>query len=800
MDPRRPQQFYPGDPRYPPMNYNPQNPPGNYNPQAQPPMHAGNAPQGFHQMPSLGSSAAPGNPNFDFQLFPHTSDYGAPNPNQNFPLFTQTSDYGTRAIPIDPNLNVQGFPQASARGAPPTRLNAHQPSWGLPPPSSRSKATSMSDFKGDRSKPDYGLSPIEMQFLQDNRSKPDFGKSVNADQSIQGDHSIADKRTTATLMNPNQTFQDALPRFDSPTLTAPIQLNDVPQGFDQVSDQDRISRLSNYKRSLLPPFQCLPVWVRRMNGRGTEIPDELQLPDNWRESRADGVLEACRELVDQAQILESTDDWTQMTQRLQEKHPKSSVFGSRIIPKDDPYVRRCYSTNASTHRLLRDYVVLCPAGPTHYNSHLSRMKRPLVLPVSVTNSQPALMVVIFDLQAVRPAMAYWMCSGGDISDREVDCIISSCRDVRYTPQATVDGEDVIRRKLANCAKSPLGSSVQLDDVSLHPDHKQAINVLGTALRIAYPDDNDFVFFGDLGMSHTDQFQMEKIRQNSYHLEPGNNDSLSCLERALGIGTKFLALWFSFTEGPLQHAPNLHKLRELADQHRFIIICEDTVGSLVNCDLLRYADVIMVDLSKAFGGTCNVLGGSRIILNPRSSRYPQIKTALRRPARYPYSPLNSAIVARNCGDFEDRVHLASFQALRISALLYLNHRVKRVYYPFFNESRSNYDACKRETSGEPTSKWGFLLSIEFFRKQDAVKFYDCLYVAKGMWYGTNFTMACPYVLLKHFNPLSHVKPTDWALPTPNLGQRWTGAFGLSDGDFQGGAGSSGCCGFTPDMVY
>jgi cystathionine gamma-synthase len=103
--------------------------------------------------------------------------------------------------------------------------------------------------------------------------------------------------------------------------------------------------------------------------------------------------------------------------------------------------------------------------------------------------------------------------------------------------------------------------------------------------------------------------MEKIRQNSYRLEHGNDNSLSCLERALELGTRFLALWVSFTETPFHHAPNLRRLRELADTYNFAIVCEDNMGTLVNCDLIPHVDVIIVDLSKAFSGTCNAWGGS-----------------------------------------------------------------------------------------------------------------------------------------------------------------------------------------------
>jgi cystathionine gamma-synthase len=146
----------------------------------------------------------------------------------------------------------------------------------------------------------------------------------------------------------------------------------------------------------------------------------------------------------------------------------------------------------------------------------------------------------------------------------------------------------------------------------------------------------------------------------------------------------------------------------------------------------------------------VLINRRIIINPDSRHYDKITLAMGALFHYNYNPSEYSILVENCQDFNDRVHLASIQALRISALMYLNSRIKRVYYPFFNESRSNYDTYKRGSPEEPIYEWGFLLSIEFFREQDAVKFYDNLNVVKGMWYGANFTIASPWGLLSTYN--------------------------------------------------
>ena len=56
--------------------------------------------------------------------------------------------------------------------------------------------------------------------------------------------------------------------------------------------------------------------------------------------------------------------------------------------------------------------------------------------------------------------------------------------------------------------------------------------------------------------------------------------------------------------------------------------------------------------------------------------------------------------------------------------------------------------------KPQSGFGCLLSFELNGGLAKTKrFYNSLKVCKGPSLGTNFTLACPYVLLAHYNELS-----------------------------------------------
>lgn len=53
---------------------------------------------------------------------------------------------------------------------------------------------------------------------------------------------------------------------------------------------------------------------------------------------------------------------------------------------------------------------------------------------------------------------------------------------------------------------------------------------------------------------------------------------------------------------------MHRLRQLADEYDFLIICDETVGTFINTDLLPYVDVLMTSLTKIYSGFSDVLAG------------------------------------------------------------------------------------------------------------------------------------------------------------------------------------------------
>lgn len=89
---------------------------------------------------------------------------------------------------------------------------------------------------------------------------------------------------------------------------------------------------------------------------------------------------------------------------------------------------------------------------------------------------------------------------------------------------------------------------------------------------------------------------------------GSQEQLDRLSASLAEGRRISALFCEIPSNPLLHTPDLHRIRELADQYGFCVVCDETLGTYVNVDILPYVDVAITSLTKIFSGGSNVMGG------------------------------------------------------------------------------------------------------------------------------------------------------------------------------------------------
>ncbi|EXJ73282.1 cystathionine gamma-synthase [Cladophialophora psammophila CBS 110553] len=310
----------------------------------------------------------------------------------------------------------------------------------------------------------------------------------------------------------------------------------------------------------------------------------------------------------------------------------------------------------------------------------------------------------------------------------------------------VDLDQALAQSPNNCNSRQIGLSQ--DDVYLYPCGMSSIFnthriLLANAEAKGQPLRKSICF----GFPYIDTLKiLEKWGPGCLFYGLGSSACLDDLERRLGAGERYLALFTEFPSNPLLNSPDLQRIRTLADTYDFAVVVDETVGNFTNIDVLSRADVVVSSLTKLFSGDSNVMGGS-VVLNPQSKWYAELKQTMAREYEDNYWAEDAVFMERNSRDFISRSERMNTNAEAITTILQNCPFVKQVYYPKCSPSRANYEACRTPNGG-----YGGLLSVTFRYPQQAVAFFDALEVQKGPSLGTNFTLACPYTILAHYTEL------------------------------------------------
>ncbi|CAG7849833.1 Probable cystathionine gamma-synthase; AltName: Full=O-succinylhomoserine (thiol)-lyase [Serendipita indica DSM 11827] len=251
---------------------------------------------------------------------------------------------------------------------------------------------------------------------------------------------------------------------------------------------------------------------------------------------------------------------------------------------------------------------------------------------------------------------------------------------------------------------------------------------------------------------------------------GHGDEFEELEVLLKTqqeaGSPILALFCECTSNPLLRTPDLARLRLLADEYKFALVVDETVGNFANVEVLPYADVVCSSLTKVFSGETNVMGGG-LILNPQGQFYRRLRPVLESFYEDTYWGEDALFLERNSRNFKSRVYKINQNAEDVCDLLYAHSLdgaassegksltvtkipvIKKLYYPKWITT-DLYNSLKTPQGG-----FGGLFSVTFTSEAAARAFFDALGCEKGPSLGTNFTLACPFVILAHYTEL------DWA---------------------------------------
>ncbi|CAI4044033.1 hypothetical protein SKDZ_10G3250 [Saccharomyces kudriavzevii ZP591] len=260
-----------------------------------------------------------------------------------------------------------------------------------------------------------------------------------------------------------------------------------------------------------------------------------------------------------------------------------------------------------------------------------------------------------------------------------------------------------------------------------------------------------------GFPYTDTLSILRKFNHTHFLGQGDSTSMDALKKILHSGEQILAVFIEAPSNPLLKMGDLQELKRLSDLYSFYIVVDETVGGFVNIDVLPYADIICSSLTKIFSGDSNVIAGS-LVLNPRGKIYEFAKKFMKSENGYEDCLWceDALCLERNSRDFVERtikVNTNTDVLLTKVLLPQVGKLFKKIYYPSLTseETKRNYDSVMATRDGG----YGGLFSLTFFDIEKAKKFFNNLELCKGPSLGTNFTLACPYAIIAHYQELDEI---------------------------------------------
>jgi len=113
--------------------------------------------------------------------------------------------------------------------------------------------------------------------------------------------------------------------------------------------------------------------------------------------------------------------------------------------------------------------------------------------------------------------------------------------------------------------------------------------------------------------------LEKFGAGALFYGQGSDADLDDIERRCQGGEKFLALYCEFPGNPLLKTPDLERIRRISSTWGFPMVVDETIGNILNVDILPVVDIAVNSLTKLFSGDANVMGGRLVLSNSTASK-------------------------------------------------------------------------------------------------------------------------------------------------------------------------------------
>ncbi len=343
--------------------------------------------------------------------------------------------------------------------------------------------------------------------------------------------------------------------------------------------------------------------------------------------------------------------------------------------------------------------------------------------------------VVFPVDAFDTAKRYWQHYGNIVSSRLAQATLEG-REAPYGPTPA---------KKALASRIGKLMNVKSKTVHLYASGMAALSGALECVRARRPGAKTV----QLGVPYVDLLRIQtKWGPEAAFYPVLNEETFEAL--AWQVENEPIAGVFCEHPGnPLLQCADLEQLSALLRKHDVPLVVDETLGSFLNVDVLPFADIVATSLTKFFSGVGDVMGGS-LALNASSPLHDDLAKHLRGQYEDRLWEDDAAVLESNSRDFVERMTRINANAECVCDFLHEHPKVQRVHFPKFETPDLYKKAC------QPGAGYGGMFSLVLKNAPaTAPKFYDALRVSKGPSLGTNYTLACPYTLLAHFDEL------DWA---------------------------------------
>ncbi len=214
--------------------------------------------------------------------------------------------------------------------------------------------------------------------------------------------------------------------------------------------------------------------------------------------------------------------------------------------------------------------------------------------------------------------------------------------------------------------------------------------------------------------------------------------------------EFAAVFCEIPSNPLLRSVDLESVHRACRDGGVPLVVDDTICSVFNVDVARYADVVTTSLSKWVSGKGDVLAGC-VQLVQSSPFYADLLEFFQDDCEdgCRLYAADAAVLDENSKGFLERMAPVNASAEALVNLLQELPAVDKIWYPLLS-TPEQYQKVLRDRAG-----YGGLISFTLKNEKKSSKVFNALELSKGPSLGTEFSLVCPYTLLAHYDEL------DWA---------------------------------------